>query len=325
MAREIRLVRRPRGVPTPDDFALVETALSDVAAGELAIQNLVISVDPYVRLTLDRDDMVGRVVMGSGLGRVVQSRDPRFREGDLVRHFGGMRERLVCEAKGLTPVTLDPELPLAAQLHALGGIGLCAYGGLFGTGRLQEGEQVFVSAAAGAVGSLAVQIAKIWNCTVIGSTGSEEKATWLRDELKLDAVINYKKEDIGRALAAATPKGIDVYFDNVGGAHLEAALARMNHGGRIPVCGMISIYNGAGKPVMLTEAIIFKRVLIQGFGFTDFPHLEASFRTDMTRWLKEERIVFRETVLDGFERVPDALIGLFSGLNTGKMLVRVAD
>ena len=324
-AREIQLVRRPNGIPTLQDFATVERDLPDVSSGEIQIQNLLMSIDPYVRLRLDEAQELGTPVIGSGLGRVVQSSNPNFKEGDLVRHFGGFRDRFNSNGMGLTLVKPDPGLPLTAQLHALGGIGLCAYNGLIGIGQLKEGEQVFVSSAAGAVGTLAVQIAKIKNCYVVGSTGSQEKADWLKKEFNLDAVINYKKQPIREALAAVTPKGIDVYFENVGGDHFEAALARMNLYGRIPVCGMISNYNHEASRVLLTEVLITKRVMIKGFGFTDCPELEEQFRSDMTQWLKDGRMKFYETVLDGFERAPDALIGLFTGLNTGKMLVRVAN
>jgi NADPH-dependent curcumin reductase CurA len=210
-------------------------------------------------------------------------------------------------------------------MHALGGTGITAYGGLLETGRLKDGEQVFVSTAGGAVGSVAAQIAKIKGCYVVGSTGSDDKAAWLKDVVGLDAVINYKKEPIRRALEAATPKGIDVYFENVGGDHLDAALLRMNVHGRIPVCGMISTYNGGGEPVRGLSNIIYRRVTLQGFVASDFGHLQAQFVADMTRWLKEGRLKFQETILDGFERAPEGLIGLFEGRNAGKMLIRVAD
>jgi hypothetical protein len=210
-------------------------------------------------------------------------------------------------------------------MHALGGTGVTAYGGLLETGALKDGEQVFVSTAGGAVGSVAAQIAKIKGCYVVGTTGSDDKAAWLRGEAGLDAVINYKTQPLAEALAAATPKGIDVYFENVGGAHLDAALVRMNVHGRIPVCGMISMYNGGGEGVHNLFALIYGRVRMEGFVASDFPHLNAQFQSDMTGWLKDGRIKYQETILDGFERAPEGLIGLFSGLNAGKMLIRVAE
>src|ERR1019366_4598462 len=186
-------------------------------------------------------------MIGGGIGRVVQSKNPRFQSGDLVRHGAGMQERFVTDGKGLQPLKPDPDLSLSVYMHALGGTGITAYGGLLETGALKDGEQVFVSTAGGAVGSVVAQIAKIKGCYVVGSTGGDDKAAWLRDEVGLDAVINYKTEPLARALAAATPNAIDVYFENVGGAHLDAALSRMNVRGRIPVCGMISTYNGGGE------------------------------------------------------------------------------
>jgi NADPH-dependent curcumin reductase CurA len=182
-----------------------------------------------------------------------------------------------------------------------------------------------VSTAGGAVGSVVAQIAKIKGCYVVGSTGADDKAAWLLGEAGLDAVINYKTQPLAQALVEATPKGIDVYFENVGGAHLDAALPRMNVRGRIPVCGMISTYNGGGEGVRNLFSLIYGRVRMEGFVASDFPHLNASFVEDMTGWLKSGRIKYQETILDGFERAPEGLIGLFSGLNSGKMLIRVAE
>ena len=235
------------------------------------------------------------------------------------------RETFVSDGKGLTKLSPDPELPLTVYMHALGGTGLTAYGGLLQTGALKEGEQVFVSTAAGAVGSVAAQIAKLKNCYVVGSAGSAEKVAWLRDEIGLDAVINYKAEPLAEALAAATPNGIDVYFENVGGAHLDAALPRMNVHGRVPVCGMIASYNGNPQGVFGLFGLIYKRVRMEGFVATDFAPLGNEFQRDMTGWLKDGRIKYQETVLDGFERAPEGLIGLFEGRNTGKMLIRIGD
>ena len=242
-----------------------------------------------------------------------------------MKHWSGFREVFVSNGQGLMPLDRDPALPLSVYMHALGGTGITAYGGLLETGKLKEGEQVFVSTAGGAVGSVVAQIAKIKGCYVVGSTGADEKAQWLRDEAGLDAVINYKTQDLAGALEAATPKGIDVYFENVGGAHLDAALPRMNLHGRIPVCGMIASYNGGGDGVTGLFNMIYKRVRMEGFVASDFPHLNAQFVSDMTGWLKNGQIKYQETILDGFERAPEGLIGLFEGRNSGKMLIHVAD
>ena len=324
-SREIHLVRRPQGMPRPEDFAVAEGAVGDPGVGEILVQNLLMSVDPYMRPRFNADQPFGEALIGGGIGRVIASHNARFAEGDIVRHGAGMRERFVSDGRGVSIIRPDPDLPLSVHMHALGGTGLTAYGGLLEVGRLKDGEQVFVSTAAGAVGSVVAQIAKIKGCYVVGSTGSDEKAAWLRDEAGLDGVINYKTEPLRNALAASTPKGIDVYFENVGGAHLEAALSRMNTHGRIPVCGMISTYNGGGDPVGNLFLLIYSRVTMQGFVASDFGHLNAAFASDMTAWLKDGRMKYQETVLDGFERAPEGLIGLFEGRNAGKMIIRVAE
>ena len=323
--REIHLVRRPNGMPVPEDFAVVEAPVREPAEGESEVQALIMSVDPYMRPRLNADQKLDAPLLGGGIGRVTRSRHPDFQEGELVRHGAGMRERFVTGGQGVSVLKRDPALPLSVYMHALGGTGITAYGGLLEVGRLQDGEQVYVSTAAGAVGSVAAQIARIKGCYVIGSTGSDEKAAWLRDEVGLDAVINYKAQPLAQALKAAAPRGIDVYFENVGGAQLDAALPRMNQRGRIPVCGMISTYNGGGEGVRNLSSLIYSRVRMEGFVASDFGHLNAQFLDDMTGWLKGGRIKYQETVLDGFERAPEGLIGLFEGRNAGKMLIHVAD
>lgn len=324
-SRQIHLVRRPEGVPVLADFALVDVDTPDAAEGEVQVEALIMSVDPYMRPRLDADQPLNVPLLGGGIGRVVQSRHPTLREGDLVRHGAGFRERFVSDGKGLAKLNPDPDLPLTVYMHALGGTGVTAYGGLLEIGALKDGEQVFVSTAAGAVGSVVAQIAKIKGCYVVGSTGSDDKAAWLRDEIGLDAVINYKTQPLAEALAAATPKGIDVYFENVGGAHLDAALPRMNVRGRIPICGMISTYNGGGEGVHGLFNTIYRRVRLEGFVASDFGHLNEAFLRDMTGWLKAGKIKYQETVLEGFERAPEGLIGLFEGRNSGKMLIHISD
>ena len=323
--REIHLVARPKGLPVESDFAIVEATTPDADEGQVQVQNLILSVDPYMRPRLGADQPLNATMQGGGLGRVLQSRNPKFKEGDLVRHGAGFVEYFTSDGRGLQVLNVDPDLSLSVYMHALGGTGITAYGGLLEVGKLKDGEQVFVSTAAGAVGSVVAQIAKIKGCYVVGSTGSDDKAAWLRDEVGLDAVINYKTENLAAALKAATPKGIDVYFENVGGAHLDAALPRMNVRGRIPVCGMISTYNGGGEGVKNLFNLIYGRVRMEGFVATDFPHLNAAFLSDMTGWLKAGRIKYQETVLEGFERAPEGLIGLFEGANSGKMLIHIAD
>ena len=323
-SREIHLVKRPIGAPAPGDFAMVEREVADAADGEVLVQNLLMSVDPAMRPRLTAGQALDEAMMGGALGRVVQSKLDGFAVGDLVTHRLGFREYFTSPAKGLTRLTPDPDLPLTVHMHALGGTGFTAYGGLLHIGQLKDGEQVFVSTAGGAVGSVAAQIAKLKGCHVVGSTGSDDKARWLADEVGLDAVINYKTQSIRQALEDATPKGIDVYFDNVGGDHLEAALRRMNTLGRIPVCGFISGYNSGHSAVSNLSNIIYSRVTLRGFVATDFMHLYADFQLDMAGWLKDGRVKYQETVMDGIANAPAALIGLMEGRNSGKMLVRLA-
>ena len=323
--RQIHLVRRPSGIPVLTDFAVVEADVPPTGEGEVRVQTLIMSVDPYMRPRLNADQALNAPLLGGGIGRVVESRHPNFKEGQLVRQGVGFREIHVTDGKTLIPLKRDPDLPLSVYMHALGGTGITAYGGLLEVGALKDGEQVVVSTAGGAVGSVVAQIAKIKGCHVVGLTGTDDKAAWLRDEAGLDAVINYKTQPLVEALKAATPNGIDVYFENVGGAQLDAALPRMNVRGRIPVCGMISTYNGGGEGVKNLFSLIYGRIRMEGFVATDFAHLNAQFMSDMTGWLKDGRIKYQETVLDGFERAPEGLIGLFEGRNTGKMLINVAD
>ena len=325
--REIHLAKRPDGPPALDDFKLVEAPLPEIADGQVLIQQLYMSVDPAMRPRLTNGYELGQAMSGGALGRIVQSRNADFAEGDLVRNPLGFREYAVSEGRGLQKLKPEPGIPLTAYMSVLGGTGFTAYGGLLSIGQLKDGEQVFVSTAAGAVGSIAAQIAKIEGCYVIGSTGSDDKAAWLRDEAGLDAVINYKTTPIRQGLKAAAPKGIDVYFDNVGGEHLDAALANMNTLGRVAVCGMISGYNNAGArtPVYNLSNIIYGRINLRGFVATDFMHLRPQFESDMRDWLKTGRIKWRETVLEGIKEAPHAMVGLMQGENIGKMLVKLAD
>ena len=323
--RQIHLVRRPSGVPVLEDFAIVATELADAGTGEIQVQNLLMSVDPYMRPQLDANQPLNAPLLGGGIGRVTQSDNPKFKVGDVVRHGMGQQEHFVSKGQGVSIINVDPALPLTVYMHALGGTGITAYGGLLETGALKDGEQVFVSTAAGAVGSVVAQIAKIKGCYVAGSTGSDDKKRWLLDEVGLDAAINYKTEPLTKSLREAMPKGIDVYFENVGGSHLDAVLPRMNLRGRIAVCGMISTYNGGGEPVRNLSTMIYSRVRMEGFVASDFPHLNAAYVSDMTGWLKSGKIKYQETVLDGFDRGPEGLIGLFAGMNNGKMIIRLAD
>ena len=326
-SREVHLVRRPEGMPVPEDFGVVDTALPDITAGQLRVQNLLLSIDPAMRPRLSAGQPLNEPMSGSAIGRVVQSLNPDFAEGDYVMHGASFREFVNTEGRGVRKLNVDPALPPSVYMHVLGGSGFVAYGGLLAIGQMKDGEQVFVSTAAGSVGSVAVQVAKIHDCYVIGSTGSDEKCRWLTEDLGIDVAINYKKDPIRTALKAAAPRGIDVYFDNVGGAHLNAALPRMNVLGRIPVCGMISAYNNFGAisdPVTTLSNIIYGRITIRGFVATDFPELKPRFDEEMTAWVKSGRVKYQETFYEGIENAGAAIIGMLNGVNTGKMMVRLA-
>jgi NADPH-dependent curcumin reductase CurA len=325
-SKEVHLLERPQGLPLASQFAVVECEVAQPADGDVLVENIFMSVDPAMRPRLAAQTALNEAMPGGAIGRVIKSRHTGFAQGDYVESMQGFRQYFLSQGKGLSK--LDPDgMPLIAYMSVLGLTGLTAYGGMLVTAALQEGENVFVSAAAGAVGSVASQIAKIKGCHVIGSAGSDEKCRWLKEELRLDAVINYKKQELRTALKTAAPRGIDVYFDNVGGEHLNAALPRMNALGRIAVCGMISAYNNFGaisEPVTTLSNMIYNRLTMKGFVFYEFEPMRAQFLADMKRWLKDGRLQYRTTILQGIEQAPTALIGLFSGTNTGKMIVQLA-
>ena len=322
---EVHLVERPQSLPMPEQFRLVETEVANPGDGQVLVENIYMSVDPAMRPRLAGQQALNVAMMSGAIGRVLKSRHASFKEGDYVESMYGFRQYFVSDVKGLMKLNADG-MPLVAYMSVLGLTGLTAYGGLLVIGALKDGESVFVSAAAGAVGSIAAQIAKIKGCYVIGSAGSDAKCRWLKDELGLDAAINYKSGELRHSLKAAAPKGIDVYFDNVGGEHLNSALPRMNALGRIAVCGMISAYNNFGavsEPVTTLSNIIYNRVTIRGFVFYEFEDKRAQFLSDMKGWIKDGRIKYRTTIVEGIEAAPGALIGLFTGANTGKMVVQL--
>jgi NADPH-dependent curcumin reductase CurA len=325
-SREVHLIERPQGLPVPAQFRIVETEIADPADGQVLVQNIYMSVDPAMRPRLAGPTALNEAMMGGTIGRVLKSRNAAFQEGDHVQSMNGFREYFVSDGKGLSKLDADG-MPLVAYMSVLGLTGLTAYGGLLVIGALKDGENVFVSAAAGAVGSVAAQIAKIRGCYVIGSAGTDEKCRWLKEDLGLDVAINYKKGELRASLKAAAPKGIDVYFENVGGEHLNAALPRMNALGRIAVCGMISAYNNFGavsEPVTTLSNMIYNRVMMRGFVFYEFESQRAHFLEDMKGWIKQGRMKYRTTIVQGIEQAPTALIGLFTGVNTGKMVVQLA-
>jgi NADPH-dependent curcumin reductase CurA len=331
VTREVRLARRPVGMPEPDDFQLTESALPPLDNGEVLVENVYMSVDPYMRgRMIDRKSYVGpfevgEVMHGGAVGRVAESRADGLTEGDHVLSMNGWRERFVSGTRGLRKVDVSLA-PASTYLGVMGMPGLTAYVGLLDIGAPAPGETVFVSGAAGAVGSVVCQIAKLKGCRVVGSAGSVEKTRWLTEEAGVDAVIDYRAAgSLRRALREACPEGIGVYFDNVGGDHLEAAIWSMNDFGRIVACGSISTYNAVEPepgPSNLFQ-VVTKRLMIKGFIVSDHLDRGQAFTAEMSEWIRAGRIRWRETVVDGIESAPDAFLGLFRGDNVGKMLVRL--
>jgi NADPH-dependent curcumin reductase CurA len=330
-SREIRLKRRPQGMPTLEDFELAETTVPRPANGQVLVRNIYMSVDPYMRGRMyDRESYVppfqiGQPLSGGAVGQVVESENPSFRPGDYVSNFSGWQEWFVSSGNEFQKI--DPAMaPIQAFLGALGMPGLTAWAGLLKVGELKDGERVFVSAASGAVGAIVCQIAKNKGCTVVGSAGSDEKCEWLRTDAHVDRAINYRMAgDLTKAVREALPEGIDVYFENVGGAHLDAALANMRMHGRIAVCGMIDQYNATTPPPGPVNFInvLPMRLTIRGFIVSDYFHLMPEFLRDMSEWRKAGKMTWRETIVDGIEKAPEAFIGLFRGENVGKMLVKI--
>ena len=331
-SREVQLKRRPVGLPQQADFQIAEVEVAEPSAGEVLVANVCMSVDPYMRgRMVDRKSYVppfqlGATMNGGAIGRVVESKHPEFRAGDYVESNFGWREAFCAKGDVLSPLG-KLAAPPSAYLGALGMPGMTAYVGLLEVGQLEDGETLFVSGAAGAVGSIVGQIAKIRGCQVIGSAGTAGKVRFLTDELGFDHAFDYHGADLLAELRAAAPKGIDVYFDNVGGDHLQAALSHMRQFGRIALCGAIAQYNDAEPPPgpnNLTLAIGLGLTL-RGFIVSHFNHLRAQFRKQMEEWVVTGAIQYRETKMRGIERAPAAFIGLFTGENTGKMIVQFED
>ncbi|MFE4666683.1 NADP-dependent oxidoreductase [Streptomyces sp. NPDC056716] len=331
LSREWQLLSRPVGWPKPEDFALAEVPLPVPGEGQVLVRNLYLSVDPYMRGRMSAAKSyappyeLGEPMLGGAVGEVVASRAEGLAVGDHVLHRLGWREYAAVDASAA--VQVDPKAaPLAAYLGVLGMTGLTAYAGLLRIAELKEGDTVFVSGAAGAVGSQAGQIARLKGAArVIGSAGSDEKVRLLLDECGFDAAFNYKKGPVAEQLAAAAPDGIDVYFDNVGGEHLEAAVGALKLHGRIAVCGMISLYN-ATEPVPGPRnlgRLIQTRGRIEGFLVSDHRDLQPRFVQEVGPWIASGALKHRETVVDGVENTLEAFLGVLRGDNTGKMIVRL--
>jgi len=330
-SREIRLKSRPAGLPTADNFEMATVTLLDPVPGEVQVRNSWMTVDPYMRGRMNDVQsytppfQIGQALQGGAVGEVVASNDPAFKTGEKVQSFFGWREAYNAPAAAVQKLD-TMGLPPQAFLGVAGMPGMTAYIGLLKIAALKDGDIVFVSAAAGAVGQVVCQIAKIKGHTVIGSAGGAEKVAYLK-QLGVDEVIDYKAEpDLTGALMRAAPQGIDVYFENVGGAHLEAALMAARPFGRFALCGMISQYNATdlGPGVRGLIMAVGKQLRLEGFIVSSHMDMTPQFLRDMSQWIAEGKITWKETVEEGIENAPAAFMKLFKGENLGKMLVRLS-
>jgi NADPH-dependent curcumin reductase CurA len=329
--RAWHLTARPQGWPKPSDFALRSEAIPALNPGQVLVENLYLSVDPYMRGRMDDVESymppfgLGRPMDGAAIGVVLASRADGIAVGDHVQHGLGWREFAVLDAQ-LTTVVDAEAAPLSAYLSVLGITGLTAYAGLLRVAELKEGDTVFVSGAAGAVGSQAGQLARLMGAArVIGSAGSDEKAKLLVEEYGFDAAFNYKRGPVADQLKLAAPDGIDVYFDNVGGDHLEAAIDSFNLHGRAALCGMIAQYNATEPPSAPRNLFLAvgKRLRLHGMLIFDHMDLNEEFTEKTSSWMRENRLRYQETVVEGVENAVEAFLGLLRGENTGKMIVKL--
>lgn len=332
--RQFRLKSRPVGRIKTSDFDLVKAPIPEPGAGEALVRVLYLSLDPTNRIWMSDMDQymppveIGAVMRGGGIGVVVKSNTPAYQVGDHVSGLTGWQDYTIAGEKpelrmGVIPKGLP--VPLPAMLGACGMTGLTAYFGLLELGQPKAGETVVVSAAAGAVGSVVGQIAKIKGCRVVGIAGGPEKCRHIVEDLGFDAAVDYKSADWKTKLAEATPNGIDVNFENVGGEIMEAVMARMNLFGRMPLCGMISGYN-TGEPMRADfSPILMRRINIRGFIVTDFFPKFAEGARQLAEWVAQGKIKHEETIVEGLEEAPTAVNRLFDGQNVGKLIVKVAD
>ena len=327
--QQFRLARRPSGLPARDTWELIEEPVAEPGEGEIAVEVLYTSLDPAMRGWLNEGESyvppvgVGEVMRALGVGRVIASGDPRLQPGEHVRGLFGVQRYAVVGGEGVEKVDLATA-PLTSYLSALGMTGMTAYFGLLEIGRPQQGQTVVVSAAAGAVGSIAGQIAKIKGCRAVGIAGGPEKCRLVTEEYGFDTAIDYKAGNVSRALHEACPDGIDVYFDNVGGEILEAALRNLARGARIVICGAISQYNeGAMSGPRNYMALLIKRARMEGFVVFDFASRYTEAANEIGAWIAEGRLRSREHLVDGLEAFPEALLMLYNGANTGKLILKV--
>ena len=334
--RQWRLARRPRGMVEVTDFTWAEQPVPALADGQFLVRNLYLSMDPTQRGWMATDTYIPAIAIGDvmrsfGVGQVVESKHPKFRPGRIVQGGIGWQDYLVTDGGGPLPISgllegVDvPHIPLA--MSVLGLTGITAYFGLLEVGRPQPGETVVVSGAAGATGSVVGQIAKIKGCRAIGIAGGPEKCGWLTKEAGFDAAIDYKSERVDRRLAQLCPNGIDVFFDNVGGEILDAALASLAMRGRVVICGAISMYNEKAPPAGPRNylSLLVKRGRMEGFIVLDYMPRAGEAVAALSRWVREGRLKHEEDIQEGLENAPQTLLRLFEGKNRGKQLLKIAD
>jgi NADPH-dependent curcumin reductase len=332
--RRIVLASRPAGEPQPTDFRLESAPVPEPQAGQVLLKTVWLSLDPYMRGRMStaksyaKPVEIGEVMVGGTVSEVVASRHPDFRVGDVVGGNGGWQEYTVSDGAGLRK--LDPAIaPVSTALGVLGMPGMTAYTGLLTIGQPKPGETLVVAAASGPVGSAVGQIAKIKGCRAVGIAGGPDKCRYVLDELGFDAAIDHRSADMADRLKEACPNGIDIYFENVGGAVWDAVFPLLNPFSRIPVCGLVAQYNATGAPegpdrsAALMRAILTKRLTLRGFIVGDFAAQAPDFARDVSTWVREGRIKYREDVVDGLELAPEAFIGMLKGRNFGKLLVRI--
>ncbi|WP_346825452.1 NADP-dependent oxidoreductase [Serratia inhibens] len=335
--RRILLASRPHGEPTADNFRLETSDIPQPAAGQVLLRTVYLSLDPYMRGRMSDAPSyappveIGQVMVGGTVSRVVASQHPDFKPGDWVLGYNGWQDYALSDGNGLHNLGAQQTQP-SRLLGVLGMPGFTAYMGLLDIGRPQPGETVVVAAASGAVGSVVGQVAKLKGCRVVGVAGGAEKCRYVVEELGFDACVDHRAADFAEQLAAACPQGIDIYYENVGGAVFDAVMPLLNARARIPVCGIIAHYNATGLPdgpdrlPMLQGLILRKRIRMQGFIiFDDYGSEYGDFLQQMGEWVGQGKIKFREDVVDGLENAPQALIGLLQGKNFGKLVIRVAD
>lgn len=329
--RRIVLVKRPEGEVTPDCMRLAEEPAPEPGDGEALVRNLYLSLDPTQQGWMKYDTYmpaipIGDVIRSGGVGEVVESRSPLYAKGQLVNGLVGWQEYTIADGAGRRMQTVPAGVSAVDAVSVFGITGLTAYFGLLDVGKPKAGETVVVSGAAGATGSVVGQIAKLQGCRAVGIAGTDEKCRWLTSELGFDACVNYKREDVGQALRQACPKGIDVYFDNVGGAILDAALLQLNRNARVALCGAISTYGEKEPPPGPRHLmqLILKHAHMEGFLVLDYVARFPEAIAAMTKWVAEGRLKNRVDVVEGLENAPAAFQRLFTGGNTGKLLVRVA-